>query len=105
MSYVGSIYQILKAVEISYDNDDYEFSKTFDLSKLKISEKKLHLLLQELVEEKYIKDFSITISGKSTFTSGIPRLSLKGLLFLEENTTMKKAFRLLKEAKEWIPGA
>lgn len=104
MSYSGLIYQILKAVQVSFENNNFSFEKTFDLNKLKINEKQLNSLLLELVEENYIKDFQVIFSDGKSFTSGIPRLSLKGLLFLEENTTMKKAYRFLKESKDWIPG-
>lgn len=31
-------------------------------------------------------------------------LTVNGMLFLEENTSMKKVYRFLKETKEWIPG-
>lgn len=31
-------------------------------------------------------------------------LTISGMIYLEDNTTMKNAYKLLKEAKEWIPG-
>ena len=34
----------------------------------------------------------------------VPRLTLTGLDYLENNSSMKKAYKILKEAKEWIPG-
>ena len=104
MSYSTAIFQILKAIETLDDSVDFNFFKVFDISKINISEKLLIKILKNLIEEGYIKNFQITVSGNNIFTSNYPELTLKGMLFLEENSSMKKAYRTLKEIKGWIPG-
>ena len=104
MSYSTAIFQILKAIETLDDSVDFNLFKVFDISKINISEKLLIKILKNLIEEGYIKNFQITISGNNIFTSNYPELTLKGMLFLEENSSMKKAYKTLKEIKGWIPG-
>lgn len=104
MSYSTAIFQILKAIETLDDSVDFNLFKVFDISKINISEKLLIKILKNLIEEGYIKNFQITVSDNNIFTSNYPELTLKGMLFLEENSSMKKAYRTLKEIKGWIPG-
>ena len=104
MSYSTAIFQILKAIETLDDSVDFNLFKVFDISKINISEKLLIKILKHLIEEGYIKNFQITVSGNNIFTSNYPELTLKGMLFLEENSSMKKAYKTLKEIKGWIPG-
>lgn len=104
MSYSTAIFQILKAIETLDDSVDFNLFEVFDISKINISEKLLIKILKNLIEEGYIKNFQITISGNNIFTSNYPELTLKGVLFLEENSSMKKAYKTLKEIKGWIPG-
>lgn len=104
MSYSTAIFQILKAIETLDNSVDFNLFKVFDISKINISEKLLIKILKNLIEEGYIKNFQITVSGNNIFTSNYPELTLKGMLFLEENSSMKKAYRTLKEIKGWIPG-
>ena len=104
MSYSTAIFQILKAIETLDDSVDFNLFKVFDINKINISEKLLIKILKNLIEEGYIKNFQITVSGNNIFTSNYPELTLKGMLFLEENSSMKKAYKTLKEIKGWIPG-
>jgi len=104
MSYSTAIFQILKAIETLDDSVDFNLFEVFDISKINLSEKLLIKILKNLIEEGYIKNFQITVSGNNIFTSNYPELTLKGMLFLEENSSMKKAYRTLKEIKGWIPG-
>ena len=104
MSYSTAIFQILKAIETLDDSVDFNLFEVFDISKINISEKLLIKILKNLIEEGYIKNFQITVSGNNIFTSNYPELTLKGMLFLEENSSMKKAYKTLKEIKGWIPG-
>jgi putative uncharacterized protein FNV0885 len=103
MSYSTAIFQILKAIETLDDSVDFNLFEVFDISKINISEKLLIKILKNLIEEGYIKNFQITISGNNIFTSNYPELTLRGMLFLEENSSMKKAYKTLKEIKGWIP--
>lgn len=100
------IYQILKAIDVAYENNSFKFDTTFDLEKMKISERRLFLNLDNLIEDGYIKGLTLIPDLKNQYSVSIsnPRLTTKGLLFLEENSTMKRAYNTLKEIKGWIPG-
>ena len=106
MSTSITIFQILKAIDVSYEEKNFDFEKTFDLSKLKISSHRLDLLLENLINDGYITGLNVSrsIYGEASITVNNPRLTTQGLLFLEENTVMKKAYNTLKEIKDWIPG-
>ncbi len=104
VSYSTSVFQILKIIQSLEKTDDFDYREVFDLKKLNISEDFLIKILQHLIEEDYIENFDIVISGDNIFSSGCPELTREGILYLEKNTTMKKAYKLLKEIKGWIPG-
>lgn len=106
MSTSTSIYQILKAIDLSYENQDFNFETTFDLKKLNISQQRLELLLENLIDDGFVKGITgvRSFNGQIRFSIATPRLTNDGLLYLEENSIMKKAYETLKEARGWIPG-
>lgn len=106
INYSKAIYRILKTIDIEFEKGT-QTSDIFDLEKLDISYRRLCIILKGLYDDGYIDgvDF-IPILG-----SDIPdfkliecHLTISGMIYLEDNTTMKNAYKLLKEAKEWIPG-
>lgn len=101
-----TVFRILKAIDVSFENKNFTFSETFDLEKLNISEHRLFLHLENLINEGFINGMSIRFGiSYDPFTRfHVPRLTLTGLDYLENNSSMKKAYKILKEAKEWIPG-
>lgn len=99
------IYKILKALEAAMDSDTFD-ETTISPERLKISENRRNKLLIQLykagyIENIYIKTYvdedfpSVTVLPKTTIT-------IKGLEYLEENSLMKKAERIIKGAKELI---
>ena len=106
MSYSTSIYQVLKAIDVAYENNDFNFETTLDITKLNISKTRLELILENLVNDGYVNGISIRrdCCGNAIIAIAPPRLTTAGLIFLEENTAMKKAYEALKEARGWIPG-
>ena len=106
MSTSTSIYQILKAIDLSYENQDFNFETTFDLKKLNISQQRLELLLENLIDDGFVKGITgvRSFNRQIRFSIATPRLTTDGLLYLEENSIMKKAYETLKEARGWIPG-
>lgn len=94
------IYAILNALRDSMDADDFDLN-TIAPEKLDVSENRWKFLIQMLDEEGYVKDLTVRISvdRRITFLPGPrPRITLKGLEYLEDNSMMKKAYNLLKEA-------
>ena len=106
MSLDTTIFRILKAIDIAYEKNNFNLDETLNLEKLVISERRLILMLEQLKEKNYITGISLnhSISGHIKIGFNNPRLTLDGLDFLENNSSMKKAYKMLKEAKEWIPG-
>lgn len=105
MSLDITIFRILKAIDVSYENKNFN-SKTLDLDKLGISKQRLVLHLENLVAKGFINGITIRFGTgyQPVIAFSAPRLTLDGLDYLENNTSMKKAYNFLKEAKEWIPG-
>lgn len=105
MSTSTSIFQILKAIDVAFEEKNFDYDSTFDLNKLNISEHRLELLLENLVNDGFIDGISISRSlyGDANIAISTPRLTTSGLLYLEENSTMKKAYETLKELRGWIP--
>ncbi len=100
-----SVYQILKAIDVSYENQDFNYEKTFDLEQLKISEHRLELILESLLNDEYIQGIKFhKFDQGGGVIAGIPELTLTGMNYLENNSSMKQAYKALKEIKEWIPG-
>lgn len=106
MSTSTSIFQILKAIDVAFEEENFDYDSTFDLSKLNISKHRLELLLENLIQDGYIKGIRVhrSIYGEALIeTFQKPSLTTSGLLYLEENSTMKKAYETLKEIRGWIP--
>lgn len=100
------IYKILSALRDSMDEDDFDLN-TIDPKKLDISETRWLFLIQMLSDEGYVKDLTVNIKNDRTMILllGIrPRITLKGLEYLADNTMMKKAWRFVKEIKDTVPG-
>lgn len=92
------IYKILKLIEASMDFEEFD---EFCISpeNLGISKERWKIIMNELVNEGYIKGVSlIPIVGSSTKEIKIikPILTLKGMEYMEENSMMKKAANVAK---------
>jgi hypothetical protein len=65
----------------------------------------LTYVFRELSEEGYVKGLQfIPTKSRTVIDCDDMRISIKGIDFLEENAKMKKAYRVLKKKKDWIPG-
>jgi len=100
-----AVYQILKAIDISYENEDFDYKTTFDLEKLKISEHRLNLILENLLNSRYIQGLGISISASGFVSISInsPRLTLSGINYLEMDSTMQKIRVELTNPEEIAP--
>jgi len=101
-NYFVSMYQILKAIEISSYTNSFKYDKTLDLEKLKLTETELDIIIKNIVEDELVKGISV-FSGLSGYKAVNPHLTTKGYDFLENNSNMKKAYRIAKEIRAWIP--
>lgn len=106
MNYSTAIYKVLMSIDIAFENDSPP-NETFDLEKIGISYKRLCVILKSLYESGYIDGIAfIECMGNEIpdFKLCGCHLTMDGMLYLENNSTMKQAYRVLKEAKDWIPG-
>lgn len=99
------IYKILKIIDVGYENQNFSF-KCFDLKKLEISEHRLELILLSLYNSSLIdgvKEIPVMMSRNPKYNFDNLSLTLEGMLFLEENSSMKNAYKILKEVRDWLP--
>lgn len=98
------IYKILKVFEKNLDVEEPDWE---DLTpqKLNISEVLWQNLIQMLIKAGYIDGIKITSTATGTYIMPInPQITLQGLQYLEENSMMRKAYRLAKGIKDITPG-
>ncbi len=53
MSLDTTVFQILKAIDWSYENNNFIYSETLNLENLNISNQRLELLIEELGDKNY----------------------------------------------------
>jgi len=95
------VYKILVGVEASMDNP--VFDSTF-LDALKISEERRNRILQSMIDDGLIDGFArVNYTGGYGFKVIEPRLTIKGMEFLQENSTMQKIKNGLKDVKDITP--
>lgn len=82
------VYRILVGIEGSMDSN--RFDGTF-LEELKISEERRNRILQSMIGEGLIDGFErVNYADGYGFKAIEPRLTIKGMEFLQENSTMQK---------------
>ena len=101
------IYLILKHLEENMDNEIVDCEK-ISQEKLGISFIRWENLLWEMQSNGYIRGlvYEQTMSDSSPHVVMpiAPKITIKGLEYLESNSFMKKAADTLKRVKEIIPG-
>ncbi|SFE38366.1 YjcQ family protein [Peptostreptococcus sp. D1] len=95
------VYKILVGIEESMDSNI--FDGTF-LEALKISEERRNKILQSMIDDDLIDGFArVNYCGGYGFKAIEPRLTIKGMEFLQENSTMQKIKNGLKDVKDITP--
>lgn len=98
------IYKILSYINDCMQYEEFD-EEHFTAAHFGISNPLFLNLLKMLIDEEYIKGIRIiTDKCGSDFILIEPRLTLAGMEYLENNTMMKKAYRLLKGIKDVTPG-
>lgn len=97
------IYRILRYLEKALDYDEPNMD-CISAKALKLSDQRWMALMEMLSKEGYIDGFSVqrTVDGSILISSSAPRITLKGLEYLQENSLMKKAAELAKGVAEII---
>nr|DAO21576.1 MAG TPA: YjcQ protein [Caudoviricetes sp.] len=99
------IYKILKVLEAAMDYDEVDINDIC-AERFHISENRWQAILKMLVDNGYIEGIAIRRSADGYISIGVhyPRITLKGLEYLQEDTLMKRAYRLAKGIKDITPG-
>ncbi|EJP32297.1 YjcQ protein [Selenomonas sp. FOBRC9] len=105
MDNIRIIYRILKTLEAAMDSEEFDY-RVISAETLHISEQRLLSLLRMLVEAGMIEGLAIDIDAAGNFmvSESRPRLTLKGLEYLNENSLMQRAMKMAKGIKDSIPG-
>lgn len=95
------VYKVLVGIEASmYSN---RFDGTY-LEALKIPEERRNRILQSMIGEGLIDGFErVNYAGGYGFKAIEPRLTIKGMEFLQENSAMEKIKNGLKDIKDVTP--
>ena len=98
------IYQILTLLDKYLDHEEPDWSK-LSAEHFKVTEKRFTHIMLMLYEAGYIDGIEPIPLGGSEYDFKMinPSITLRGMEYLEENTTMKKAYRLLKGIKDITP--
>lgn len=97
------IYRILSYLEKAMDYDEADIEQ-ISAQKFRLSEQRCTALIEMLAKEDYIDGISITrsIDGETALSLSAPRIALKGLEYLQENSLMQEEARLAKGIDEII---
>lgn len=95
------VYKVLAEVDKQMDNID--FDESF-IKNLKVSNNRINKIIESLVEDGYLTGIKISKSKTGNIVMFInPRLTIKGMEFLQENSTMQKIKNGLKDVKDMTP--
>lgn len=97
------IYRILKYIQTCMEYEEFD-DEGFTAEHFGISQALFLNLLQMLLDAGYITGVKVVTDKLGSELVIIhPRLTLEGMEYLEENTMIKKAYRLLKGIKGITP--
>ena len=104
MNNFNVIYKILKYLESTLDTGEVD-RRIFNSKAFGVSENRFYALLKMLEDEGYITGVILDCDIYLEAKMDNPKITLKGLEYLEDNSVMKKVAAALKELKSAIPGA
>lgn len=99
------IYRILKILEKSMDFEGLDIV-SISAERLGVTQNRWQAIFKMLLDNGYVEGMQVygSADGSISITCDTPRITLKGLEYLEENSMMKKAYRLAKGIKDITPG-
>lgn len=95
------VYKVLS--EVDKQMDDISFDESF-IKGLKVSDNRVNKIIETLLDEGYLTGIKISKSKTGNIVMFMsPRLTIKGMEFLQENSTMQKIKNGLKDVKDITP--
>ena len=100
-----AIYRILSELEKAMDKKECDVSR-FDHEQLGITEERWVHYIEMLSDAGYVKGASITenLMGDVNCDVSEMKITLKGIEYLHENSTMQKVIKAAKGIKDIVPG-
>ena len=98
-----TIYKILKYLEQAMDYDEPDLDR-ISADALGISEQRWAAIMEMLAKEKYIDGIALKTSADGDVSVSVPppRITLRGLEYLQDNSAMQKAARIAKGIAEIV---
>lgn len=98
-------FKLLSYLRYCYENSITPSAEMLRPSTYNIEPKQFGDTLEMLINEGYISGlhFISTKDGKLLTAVESAHITIAGLQYLEENSMMKKAYKVAKEIKEWLP--
>ena len=98
------IYRILRYLEKAMDYEEVDIS-FISAERFNLTERRWAAIMEMLAKEKYVDGISVkrSIDGEIVLSLSNPRITLRGLEYLQENSTMKKIAGLAKGIADIIP--
>lgn len=95
------VYKVLS--EVDKQMDDINFDESF-IKDLKVSDNRVNKIIETLLDEGYLTGIKISKSKTGNIVMFMsPRLTIKGMEFLQENSTMQKIKNGLRDVKDITP--
>lgn len=103
--YFSVAYKILSYLKYCYENGEKPDTNILQASTFNISQRQYFQTLQMLSDDGYLKGLRFTPIKTGVLVNGLDevRITSNGLQYLAENSMMKKAYRVFKEVRDWLP--
>lgn len=104
-SFFSVAYKILTYLKYCYENSVDPDTDVLKESTFGIGQKQFYKTLEMLQSDGYLKGLEVVQTFGGTVYSGLDKIeiTIAGLQYLEENSMMRKAYKLYKEVKDWLP--
>lgn len=98
-SYARVACKILKYLNDCYENGLDASVDSLNANMLGISDRQFYQTMKMLSDDGYVKGIEFSVLS---YTRNW-RITSQGIQYLEENSLMQKAYKVAKEARDWLP--
>lgn len=104
--YLKIVYLILSELYEAMKKDREVDFKSISKDYFHIPESYLLEIWASILDKGYTKGYSVREAGRNIYISGLSnaKITMDGVEYLENNSTMRKIYETIREAKSWIPG-
>lgn len=105
-SYFKIVYMILSELyNAMKEGRDIDF-KSISAAYFDIPDSYLGEIWTSMIEKGYTKGYTVREVGRNVYLRGLEnaKITMDGVEYLENNSTMKSIYETMKEVRSWIPG-